>query len=194
MSSTLDTNQHRLRRIYDDYRTAQMNRDYYACRLETLKTYNRYYEIAIAIGTSTAVAGWHVWQTPAGKTVWAFFGALVAVLTIVKPILQLAKDIERYSKLHTGYSDLFYDYRHIIDEVKARGGINKQTAGAAAAAEKRYRDLALQDDPKPLAKLVDECFAAIEARSEPFDKWRPVPAGVEAPRAATEAGTTVSKA
>lgn len=173
MSSQPDTNRDRLKRIYDNYRNVEMSRDYYACRLKRFKDYNRAYEIIIAIGSSTTVAGWLIWQTEIGKVSWAIFAGIVAVLTIIKPILQLPKEIERYSKLHTGYCDLYYDYRHIVDEVKAGGGITKKLSESTAKAENRYRELALQDDEKPSMRLLRKCQTAVKQRVDSFDKWWP---------------------
>jgi hypothetical protein len=175
MSSRLDTNQDRLRRIYDDYRTVWMSREYYACRLSRYQRYNLVYEVALAVGASSTVAGWYIWQTPAGKTSWAVFAGVVAVLAIIKPILQLSKEIERYSKLFVGYSDLFYDYRYLVDAIKVKGGITKELRELTPKAENRYKELALQDDPKPSKRLLLSCQREVQKKAAPFRDWCPRP-------------------
>lgn len=148
-----------------------MSRDYYACRLAQVKRWNFMYEIVLAVGTSGTVAGWYLWQTPAGKTSWALFAGLVAILSILKPILQLPKEIERYSKLHTGYSALFYDLREHVDEIQNDGGITESREKSLKEARKRLLDLALQDDPKPSSRLLRQCQAEVNRLIPSFDEW-----------------------
>ena len=171
MSTPLDKSVIHLRRNYDDYRTVRMSRDYYGCRLSQVKRWNLLYEVVLAIGASGTVAGWYLWQTPAGKTSWALFAGFVAILSILKPILQLPKEIERYSKLHTGYSALFYDLRDLIDEIQNDGGITPAREKSVAEAQKKYRELALQDDPKPSQRLLRQCQAEVNRLTPSFDDW-----------------------
>ena len=171
MSSSIDTSLVHLRRNYDDYRTVRMSRDYYACRLSQVKKWNLLYEVVLAIGASGTVAGWYLWQTPSGKTAWALFAGLVAILSILKPILQLPKEIERYSKLHTGYSSLYYDLREHVDEIQNDGGITTTRKTALMEASKRYKDLALQDDPNPSKRLLERCQSEVNRVTPSFDEW-----------------------
>ncbi|MGH8491442.1 MAG: hypothetical protein ACREXS_21930 [Gammaproteobacteria bacterium] len=173
MSSSIDRSPIYLKRIYDDYRNVLMSRDYYACRLVLLKRWNFVYEILLAVGASGTVAGWYLWQTPVGKTSWALFAGLVALMSILKPILQVPKAIERYSKLHTGYCDLVYDFRELVDDIQSYGGITQTMRDSLAKAKGRYRDLAPQDDPKPSAKLLRKCQAEVKKKVPSFEEWCP---------------------
>src|SRR5260370_27215312 len=89
--------------IYEAYKQTLLEEKYYANRLTFLRNINTLYEIVIAIGTSTAIAGWAAFQqVPLGKTSWAIFSGVVTVLVILKPILQIPKQIEEYTNLYTG--------------------------------------------------------------------------------------------
>ena len=105
-----------LRDLYDEYRTALMNREYYSCRLASVRTQNRILEIIIAVGTSSAVASWTIWQTE--EVVWTSIAAVVTLLTIVKPIIDYPKSIERYSKLFVGHGDVYYDLDRVVKRVR----------------------------------------------------------------------------
>lgn len=162
----------RLRRIYDDYRTVQMNREYYACLLVRYKRWNVVYEIILAVGASGgAVAGWYLWQTPTGKPIWTAFAGAVAILSILKPIVQLPKQVDRYSRLHSGYTSLFYDLRALVDDIGDSGGINEAMAEPLARVQKRYQDLALLDDPKASSKLLSKCQQDVNRRCSSFAEW-----------------------
>ncbi|HEX8475082.1 MAG TPA: hypothetical protein VF666_13715 [Pyrinomonadaceae bacterium] len=174
MSSPIDKNRERLKRVYDNYRTARMSREYYACRLSFFQNCNFWYEIVLAIGTSgSAISGWYVWQTATGKTVWAILTGAAALLAILKPALQLPKHIEQYSKLHTGYSSLSYDYGKLVDDIKATGGITREMTKSLNKAEERFKELALQDDPKPSEKLLRDCQGKVKKHVPPFAVWYP---------------------
>lgn len=173
MSSAIDRSRTHLKRIYDDYRDVLMSRDYYACRLVLFKRWNLVYEVLLAVGTSGAVAGWYLWQRPAGRTSWAVFAGLVAIMSVLKPILQVPKAIERYSKLHTAYCDLAYDFRELVDDIQSYGGITQAMTDSLAKAKRRYRDLTPQDDPKPASKLLRKCQAGVRKKVPSFDEWCP---------------------
>lgn len=173
MSSSIDRSPIHLRRIYDDYRNVQMSRDYYACRLVLFKRCNLVYETLLALGVSGTVAGWYLWQTPAGKTSWALFAGLVAIMSILKPILQVPKAIERYSKLQTGYCDLFYDQRELVDDIQINGGVTEAMTDSLAKSKERYRALALKDDAKFSQRLLRKCQAEVNRRVPSFKDWCP---------------------
>lgn len=178
MSSSIDRSRGRLKRIYDDYRTVHMSREYYACRLALLKRWNLAYDIILAVGASGVgasgtVVSWQLLQTPVGKTSWALFAGLVAIMSILKPILQIPEKIERYSKLHTGYCDLFYDFRELVENVNSTGGITQEMTDSLDRTRKRYRDLALQDEVKPNIKLLRKCQSEVNRKTPLFDEWCP---------------------
>src|SRR5688572_12095384 len=109
----------RLHQLYDEYRTAILNRKYYGHRLKIAKRQELVADLIVAIGTSSAVAGWTFWQTPRIATVWSVIGAAAALAAILKTALPLAQTVERYSKLYTGYSGLCFDIKQIIDHVRS---------------------------------------------------------------------------
>jgi hypothetical protein len=158
--------------IYDDYRKAYMNRLYYGGRVEYLKKINLYYEIVLAVGTSGTVAAWYVWQTSLGKTAWPIFGGVVALLSILKPILKLPEKVEKLSKLQTGYTELYYELDRLRRAMEENGGLTSEILTASAAAQERYRKLAI-DDEVPDEKLLKKCFAEVKRLTTAFSEWYP---------------------
>jgi len=165
-----------LKEIYGDYRTVFMNEKYYRYRLTRFRNYNLAYEIALAIGASSTIAAWSIFHDwAAGKKLWAVYSGLVALLAILKPILQIPSQIERYSKLHVGYKDLFYDLDQMVDDIRAAETITEEMLKTRAAAKKRYKDLALQDETNVSRKLLEKCFNEVLVEKSVEDFWYPEP-------------------
>jgi hypothetical protein len=144
--------------LYDQYRITIMNRLYYADRLEWSKWWNLTFEIIIAIGTSGVIAGWAIWSsTTFGKYFWPGFAGFVAVLTILKPILQLPLRIERYSKLWSGYNELAFDIGIKIEEVNIKREQMLSLETFRIQCDRRLRDLRSMDDHKPNIKKLSKC-------------------------------------
>jgi hypothetical protein len=172
MSSPIDANPARLKHIYNNYRDVLLSRDYYACRLVYLKRCNLYYEVILALGASgSLITGWYIWKTSYGQPVWASLSGVAAVLAILKPIIKISEEVGRYSKLYTGYADLAYDYKQLVNDIKIKSGISEESRRDAVSAEKRFKSLCVDDDPRPSEKLLRECQRAIKRRVPKFDDW-----------------------
>lgn len=170
-----------LEEVYDNYRTSLMNAKYYASRLTSFRIYNRIYEIILALGMSSAIAGWSFFQEwTFGKKAWAIFSGLVTVLAVLKPILQLPSQIERYSKLHIGYTNLYYDSVNLVSrineskkEISESKSIPPEILQTREATQKRFKDLALQDDIKISKPLLRKCYDEVNAEIPVKYLWYP---------------------
>src|SRR5256885_17001213 len=67
--------------------------------LHKLRRKNLLMEVTLAISTSSAVAGLWFWQTVLGGFLWKLLGAFAAIFSIVKPMLGLAKQIQRKEEM-----------------------------------------------------------------------------------------------
>jgi methyl-accepting chemotaxis protein len=162
-----------VRNLYDQYRTASLNRKYYGCRLQAIRGWNNFFEIAIAIGTSSVVGGWSLWHTGVGSTIWTILGGVTALLAIVKPFLQLSKQVERYTKLFIGYGDAFYDFELLVNEIGRIRRYNDEIDAAFRKTIDRLKQLAADDDPQPNHKLVKDCTGEVNREIPPDRLWWP---------------------
>ncbi|HEY0323796.1 MAG TPA: hypothetical protein VGC66_22780 [Pyrinomonadaceae bacterium] len=159
------------RKIYDDYRTALLNQLYYACRLARYKRYNLLYEIILALGTSGTIAAWYAWRTDTGKIAWAFYAGVVAILTVIKPIVNLPREIERFSKQNAGYRDVYYDLNQLIDDIELNLYINGKMLDLYGATKKRSRELAPDDDPQSKEKLLRKIQFDVNKSKSSYIDW-----------------------
>jgi hypothetical protein len=164
--------------LYDLYRTALMNKLYYADRLRFLENCNLLYESFLAVGASTTIASWTIWQNNLyGKVFWSIFGGLVALMALLKPFLTISKRIEEYSKLYTGYNALYLSLDDIVTDVNISEAVNQGTKKAFDTAKERYNALAVTDvvhvNGKVLSRSQDEVNRLIP-KSSLWDPALPV--------------------
>jgi len=163
----------RAKSLYADYRTEWLNRLYYGRRLARAKRWNSFLEILLAMGTSTAVGAWAIWNMQIGRTVWAGLAGVACIVAILKPVLQLSRQIERYTKLFVEHGAIFYDLGFLVKELEAQRCFTREMEISYKRIYGRLRDLASFDDPKPDKKLVRLCCEEVNAQISPEDLWWP---------------------
>jgi len=159
--------------VYEVYRDALLNRKYYAQRMTFHKTVNQYYEIILAMGTSSTIAAWAFWKTGLGELAWTLIGGLVAVLVILKPIFQLSKEIERFTKLYIGWKNLHYDLKELVTGIKSQETLTAEMLKQFSAAKERKRQVQEDEDPRPLKRLVRKYTDEVNEEIPLENLWRP---------------------
>lgn len=160
--------------MYDTYRNAAMNEKYYANRLTHLTNWNRYYEIALAIGTSTAIAAWAIWDINSlAKGFRAVFSAVITLLAIIKPFLKMPEDIEKYSTLHTGYRALYLNLNSIVSTIRRKSTVTSEVQQLFDAAQNQYRSLALNDAVSINQKILEQCQQQVIREIPVESLWYP---------------------
>lgn len=159
--------QARIVELHDDYRTALMNAKYYAHRLERLKLWSIVSDCVIAITASASFAGLAIWKNELGKNVFSVLLAITAILSALRPILRISDKIDRASKLHYGYLELYYRIGGLISEMRVSKQITAEQLAKAGDLSERFRAIELEGDayqnPKMLRKYQDEIETIIPA-------------------------------
>lgn len=155
--------------IYRDYRNMCLSKKYYACRLKRIQQYNFWYEIILAVGTSGTVAGWAIWQQPNWQTVWIVIGAVVAIFTVIKPIINFAGEIERLTTLETKFNSLQIDFQILIFDIKTRKKLDKSLLKTYKEICEKQKNIGVKEDSAPsqkvLRRLCDEVNQEIPVNS-----------------------------
>lgn len=145
--------------IYDMYRTAALNKAYYGEMLTRYQRRNTWLEIAIAVGaTSSGLSGLAIlnnWQD--GKLAWGVITAVSGILAVAKPILQINKQVERYSKLFTGHLENYLALRSLVNKIRRRQKLTAEMIQEFEIAEQRFIDLSRGDDPNTVKKIHQRC-------------------------------------
>jgi hypothetical protein len=157
--------------LYDLYRTAWMNEKYFCYRLQYYRRLNRVGEVILALTASGTVGGWAIWTSGWGTLTWKVLGCISTALAVLKPVLGLSKQIELYSKVYTGYSNLFFDLKSLVNDVQSTHSITSESRKTAKLAQDRYKSLAVQIDVPPKKKLLKKCMDEVNQQIPTGDLW-----------------------
>ncbi len=150
-----------LEELYDLLRTARLNAKYYGELVSNLQRWNLGVDIAIAIGTSSTLAGVAIFKTDSGRVALSIVAAVAVLLSIVKPILNLSKRVERASKLWGGYNTLFNTLRRAAVRIATTGCVDDDCRQIIKDAQDRMDALSGDDDPRPNPKVLQRIQAEV---------------------------------
>lgn len=186
----------RLDQLYDLYRDCMLNQEYYGYRLNLFSKIAFWLEVTIVIGSGTSgVSGWIIWtKYPSSAVLWGVIAAASTLLAALKPVLQTDAKLKRYSTLFSAYRQLAISMKMVVDEIAGIGGLSKEIEKEVERVRARYRNLSVDDDPRPSQKLVlrlqDEINRKVPASSLFYPRLNAAPAaaGASAPPIAGDVG------
>ena len=165
--------QARVAALHDFYRTSLMNARYYARLLRSLKTCNLVADITVALTSSAAFIGFAIWRSDEGTWVLGTLVATSAIISALRPVLRIPDKLDRYSKLHYGYLELFYRIESLVSEMRAVERIDEDHLEKASELSDRFRALELEGDAYQNQKKLLKDQEEIE-RTIPADRlWLP---------------------
>ena len=174
MPSDAERDSERVNQIYDSLRKTLLNKKYYGRRLATYKAYNFSFELLIALGaTGSGGAGFAVWQTSIGTTIWAAVSGLSAILAIAKPLLKLTEQIEIYAKLYGEYTTAFEKMKVLIDDLQVDKVITLDLIKTFNELRIRSTELAGLGDPRLNQLLISECEKEVNLEINVERLWDP---------------------
>lgn len=185
-------------RIYDLYRNCILNELYYGHRLNLFSRTGFWLEVVVVIGSGTSgVSGWIIWtEYQSFAALWALIAAAATLIAALKPVLQTDARIKRYSQLFSAYRQLALSMHMVVDEIREAGGVSRETDREIDRIRVRYRNLSVDDDPRPNPKLVERLQGEVNKRvpaatlffpAPPVPPSGPVPSPPAAPAIAGDA-------
>jgi hypothetical protein len=159
--------------VYDPQRNVLLTRKHYERRLKNFQRFNSAFEIFLAFGTSTTVAGWALWTTSIGDTAWAIIGGVIAILAVIKPILKLPAHIERFSVLATKYNSLLVDLQVIVFDIKSNAGLNVSGRQRFKAACEKLKNMGAREDPAVSEKIRRKLCIEVNNELPADNYWFP---------------------
>jgi hypothetical protein len=154
-------------RLQDRYRRCLLDQKYYAYRLSLYQrcdtAINLFAGVAMLLSLATRMSS--TWLS----YVCYATGAIAALLFIAKPIFKVSEQIEKYTMLHYGFSDVFNRIEGLVGEIRRNGKISDEHRVRADELFDRCHNLAIREDvsinQKKLARFKDEVEKAIPAES-----------------------------
>jgi hypothetical protein len=149
-------------RLYSRYRRCCFFQKYTGYRLNTFRKINVAMDLIIALATSSSLAGLAIFHTQLGENTMTLLLALSVVISIVRPVLKVSEQIDKYFKLHYGYAGLFLNFEDLMSENR---GVN---SGAIylkqlARTNDRYEALAREVPPVLKQSLANRCWNEVNS-------------------------------
>jgi hypothetical protein len=105
--------------IYENFVEVKVRHRWTAQLLRKSTRTNRILEIIIAVGASgSGVAGFALWKSEIGQYIWGSISGASILFSVVKPILNPASTIEKYSKLSSDYASLSARCDNLLQNIK----------------------------------------------------------------------------
>ena len=105
--------------LYDSFRTARLNVNYYSKRLKSLNRLNLLFEITLAITVpSSAFAGLWLWETEYGRHLWKYIAVFSALLAVLKPFMKITQKIAKMEEILAGYRSLDHELYVLTVQIK----------------------------------------------------------------------------
>jgi hypothetical protein len=160
--------------IYNLYHSAALNKTYYGALLARYQKWNTFLEIVIALtATGSGVSGWAYWQSGALVNIWGGITLISALLAVMKPFLQLNKKVEHYSRLFTGHLDNYLSLGAIVTKLRRRQELTSEMLQQFEIAEQRFIELSREDDPRPIASILQKCDEQVRKELPDENFWYP---------------------
>ncbi len=153
--------------VYRDMRNVVLTKKYYESKLAMVQRVNLWYEGILAFGTSATVAAWSIWQEAAGERLWVAIGVVVALLSIIKPVVKLSDEVKRLTSLATKYAALQIDFQKLIFKIKYDRAFNDRSCKTYLKIFSKMKDIGEREDAdvpanklRKFAKIVNQEFPA----------------------------------
>ena len=114
-------NRHPVWDVYDEYRTALYNVKAHTTRIHRIRKVSKTIDIALAVLTpSSAIAGFFLLNTPAGKVVWNTLITVASLLAVSKPLLKLDEQKAQLVRSLSGYTQLSHDLEDLTMGIRRK--------------------------------------------------------------------------
>ncbi len=102
-----------------------------------------------------------------GNLTFSVLLGIAALVSALRPILRIADKLDRYSKLHYGYLEIYYRIEALVSEMRTSGHVTAEQIAKATELSERFRALELEGDAyqqtKKLLRYQDEIELSIPA-------------------------------
>jgi hypothetical protein len=143
---SVEPENHPVWNLYDEMRTARLNVKCLQCEVRKLRNWNRFFEITLAVASTSSIGGFWFMQNLVGGYVWKTLGAAAIILTALKPVFKLNEKIREKHLLLVGYHALDHDLHCIAIEVRQQQRYDNELHKELVKALKRKAELRKKHD------------------------------------------------
>jgi hypothetical protein len=110
--------------IYDEFRDAELNKEYYADRIKATRQRLRRVDIYLALFSgSSGVAGFALWSytifgIQVGQVLLGVFTGIATIVLLARPYLKLEDEVERVSGIQSTYAAMSHVLKDVVVRIK----------------------------------------------------------------------------
>jgi hypothetical protein len=155
--------EHPVWEVYGLLRTARLNFKYYSVKLDRMERLNFIFQIVIAAALpSSTFAGYEIWKTGTGSTLWGVLLIVASVFAFLQPFLKLTDKIKKYDAIVNGYHILDFDMQELRAKISNSRNYTKAHHKLYEAALKRKKAVGVKESGIKLDKsLRDKCTVEV---------------------------------
>jgi hypothetical protein len=168
-----------VKKFYDEFRDCELNKEYYAARMATIRTKLKALNIFLALfAGSSAVLSFAFWQYtiigfPVGALCIGTLAGIAIMLSIAKPYLGLESDLERVSSIQGVYSVLSALQKDVVNSIRTQENVtNKEEFASDIMRRMRISVDAKEDKPADTC-LVEKLEVVVNKRYPNRYFWYP---------------------
>jgi hypothetical protein len=167
----VDSKNHPVWNLYNEMRTARLNVKCLLTEICSLRQWNRFVEISLAISSTSSIGGFWFFQNAVGGYVWKTVGSFAVILTVLKPIFKFNERIRKKQQDVVGYQTLEHDLRCIAIEVQHRQRYDEELRKELMKVLRRKAELIKKDDGESFDKTCQQKFEEEVDREMPADSF-----------------------
>ncbi|MFF0948190.1 hypothetical protein ACFYE9_11110 [Rhizobium leguminosarum] len=168
-----------LKKFYDEHRDAELNKEYYAMRVSSVKKRLRWLNIFLAVfAGSSAVVGFTLWQQtvfglPVGALAISALTGIAVIMSIIKPYLGLESDIERLSSIQGVYSALSSLHGDVVKTIVSHQALTDRERTSYDLMRQMRLSVDGKEDKPANAKLQAKAEEIVNRRFPESTRWYP---------------------
>lgn len=160
-------------RIYDEFRTVEMNKEYYSVKITKTKRVTTSIDIFLALfAGSSGVVSFALWDyqiggVEVGQIALGTLVGMAIVIGIGKPYLKFDDKIERYAKMQGLYRSLAHSLKDIVDQVILQKKVGQTEEEKFDLLRNTRGHFSTEEDEITDRKLVEQAQEIVNRRYPP---------------------------
>lgn len=165
--------------IYNEYRTLELNKRYYAKRMARKRVVLRRIDIFLALfAASSGVAGFGLWNTQfqgyqVGPMAFAILTGMAIVIGIARPYMKMEDELERLSAIQGTYDSLTHVLSDMVSDIKVKKNIDASDDKAFAVIRQLRGTLGAKEDKPADRRLIEAVQSEVNELYPVTEFWWP---------------------
>lgn len=165
--------------IYDEFRDAELNKEYYAKRMKSVRRTLKAMDIFLALfAAGSAVLGFTFWKEQlfgidVGPILFAFVTGMAVILSIARPYLKKEDELERISGIQSSYAGIAHNLKDVVIDLKTKQNVSPESQAVYEAMRQTRGMLEAREDKPADTDLIKKMEKVVDTRYPISFFWYP---------------------